>query len=434
MPAGPCDCKTNLPGIGGGNFLVACIMGTVAGRIAGMMTAGHREYPPFVSYAIATLMSVSMLALQATLPFKIQTLGAGLDSVGFLFTCTSFCYVLSGLFLSWISQHAGPRRVMLATLAGCGLTAVLVPFATAMWQVYVLASGYMIAVCLFWAAMEHASAGLHTHLTLIQSTACFCAAFSLGNALGQMTSSLLQAQTVAVPFFVSAGVTVVVMGLTWLTVAPDAGFRRSTPADIAAFPDSARQRLRRSLLAARLGLVATYGMYALVCFFLPRYLWEHRNFSKPLAGSLAAATLVTMSVTFAVHGFGKRWPHRLWIVRVCPVVGTVGALMTGLAASVPVIAVGAVVLGVAAASNYLHHLYYSLEEPGKRARNAGIHEAMVGVAFMIPPALGGLAARFTKAPESIFWAGAAFAGVMMLVQALALARPAMRPVSTGPQS
>ena len=40
------------------------------------MTAGHREYPPYISYAIATLMSVSMLALQATLPFKLQTLGA----------------------------------------------------------------------------------------------------------------------------------------------------------------------------------------------------------------------------------------------------------------------------------------------------------------------------------------------------------------------
>ena len=391
------------------------------------MTAGHREYPPFVSYAIATLMSVSMLALQATLPFKLQTLGAGLDGVGFLFTCTSFCYVLAGLFLSWISHHAGPRRVMLGTLALCGLTAVLLAFATALWQVYVLASGYLIAVCLFWAAMEHASAGLHTHLTLIQSTACFCAAFSLGNALGQMTSSLLQTQTVAVPFFVSAGVTVVVLALTWLTVAPEAGFRRSTPADIAAFPESSRQRLRRSLLVTRTGLIGTYGMYALVCFFLPRYLCELRHFSKPLAGSLTAVTLITMSVTFGWHGFGTRWPHQLWIVRLCPFVAVAGALIAGLATTAPVIAAGAVVLGVAAATNYSHHLYYSLEEPGKRARNAGIHEATVGIAFMIPPALGGLAARFTKAPESIFWAGAAFAGLMIIVQTLVLGRSSAAP-------
>ena len=396
------------------------------------MTAGHREYPPFVSYAIATLMSVSMLALQATLPFKLQTLGAGLDSVGFLFTCTSFCYVLAGLFLSWISHHVGPRRVMLATLAVCGGTAVLLPSASALWQVYVLASGYLVAVCLFWAAMEHASTGLHTHLTLIQSTACFSAAFSLGNALGQMTSSLLQSQTVALPFFVSAGLTLVIMALTWLTVSPAAGFQRSTPADIAAFPESSRQRLHRSLWAARTGLVGTYGMYALVCFFLPRYLWEHRGFSKLLAGSLAAVTLVTMCLTFALHGFGKRWPHRLWVVRVGPVVATVGALLTGLATTVPVIVAGAVILGVAAASNYAHHLYYSLEEPGKRARNAGIHEATVGLAFMLPPALGGLAARFTQAPESIFWAGALFAGLMVIIQTITMAAGNKRPVSTAP--
>ena len=392
------------------------------------MSTGHREYPPFVSYSIATLMSISSLALQATLPFKLQTLGAGLDSVGFLFTCTSFFYVLAGLFLSWISQHAGPRRVMLATLVVCGLTAVLLPGANAMWQVSVLATGNMVAACLFWAAMEHASAGLHTHLTLIQSTAFFCGAFSLGNTLGLMTSSLLQSRTVATPFFVSAGLTLVVMALTWLTVSPAAGFRRSTPADIAAYPESARQRLRRSLLAARTGLVGTYGMYALVCFFLPRYLWEHRGFSKPLAGSLAAVTLLTMTLTFALHGVGKRWPHRLWVVRLCPLVAAVGVLLTGLSAAVPVIAVGALVVGVAAASNYSHHLYYSLEEPGKRARNAGIHEATVGVAFMIPPALGGLAARFIKAPESIFWAGAAFAGLMFIIQTLVLR--VVRPAST----
>ena len=93
-----------------------------------------------------------------------------------------------------------------------------------------------------------------------------------------------------------------------------------------------------------------------------------------------------------------------------------GALLTGLSTSVPLIATGAVMLGVAAASNYTHHLYYSLEEPGQRARNAGIHEAVIGIAFMIPPALGGLAARFTQAPASIFWAGAAFAVVASLAQ------------------
>ena len=380
------------------------------------MTVSHREYPPFVSYGIATLMSVSMLALQATLPFKLQTLGAGLDAVGFLFMCTSFCYVLSGLFLGWISQHVGPRRVMLATLAVCGGMAVLLPFTDALWQVYVLASGYLVAICLFWAAMEHASTGLHAHLSLIQSTAYFCVAFSVGNAFGQMTSSLLQSQTVAVPFFVSAGLTVVVMALTWWTVSPEAGFRRSTATDIAAFPESSRQRLHRSLWVTRLGLLGTYGMYALVCFFLPRYLCELRQFSKPLAGSFVVIMLLTMAVTFALHGFGTRWPHRLWIVRVCPWVATVGALLTGLSTSVPLIATGAVMLGVAAASNYTHHLYYSLEEPGQRARNAGIHEAVIGIAFMIPPALGGLAARFTQAPASIFWAGAAFAVVASLAQ------------------
>ena len=35
-------------------------------------------------------------------------------------------------------------------------------------------------------------------------------------------------------------------------------------------------------------------------------------------------------------------------------------------------------VGAIAATGYTHNLYYSLEEPGRRARNAGIHEALVG--------------------------------------------------------
>ena len=175
------------------------------------MTAARREYPPFVSYLIATLMAVSLLSLQATLPFKLKELGGSLASVGFLFMWTSFWYVMAGLFLSRITQQAGPRQVMLTTLAICSLSALLLPFTTVIWHVWGLATGYFVSACLFWAAMEHASTGLHSRLTLIKSTTLFGVAFSMGNVIGLMASSLLQARTTAVPFFVSAGVLVVVV-------------------------------------------------------------------------------------------------------------------------------------------------------------------------------------------------------------------------------
>ena len=99
-------------------------------------------------------------------------------------------------------------------------------------------------------------------------------------------------------------------------------------------------------------------------------------------------------------------------------------MIVGLAHSAVVIAGGAILVGAVAATAYSHNLYYSLEEPGHRARNAGIHEALVGIAFMLPPLLGGISARRTQAPESIFWAGAAFAFVVGVAQnAILLARP-----------
>src|SRR5438132_498244 len=96
----------------------------------------HREYPPYISYLIATVMSVSLIGMQATLPFKVQALHGDLGAVGFLFTFTSLIYVITGLSLGWISQHAGPRRVMLTALLLCSVAACIVPSTTKMYQVY----------------------------------------------------------------------------------------------------------------------------------------------------------------------------------------------------------------------------------------------------------------------------------------------------------
>ena len=390
------------------------------------MRSDSSEYPPYMGYAIATLMSVCNLAFQATIPFKLQILGKGLDVVGFLSTWTSLCYALVSVSFGWVSHRFGPRRVMVTTLLIFGVMALAIPWTTAAWQIYLSATVFYSTICLFWVAMEHASVGWHRQLTLIQSTAYFAVAFSLGNAIGQLSSSLLQRQTVSTPFFVAAGITVPVLFLTLRTVSAVAN-QTTAPAH-AALKAEVVIGWQQSLWTARIGLLGTYGLYALICCFLPRYLCEVRQFSKPLAGGMVVITLLTMSLTFGVHSLCKGWPHRLWMVRLCPFVALGSSLLTGLATSVPVIVLGAVVLGIAAATSYTHHLYYSLEDPRHRARNAGIHEGVVGLAFMIPPALAGLAVRYTGAPVSLFWAGALFAVGVILAQNIFYLRS--RPAST----
>ena len=52
---------------------------------------------------------------------------------------------------------------MLTTLVICGVTTTLIAFTTAIWQMYAVAMIFLISTCVFWAAMEHASTGLHAH-------------------------------------------------------------------------------------------------------------------------------------------------------------------------------------------------------------------------------------------------------------------------------
>lgn len=390
-----------------------------------MKPARYREYPPSVSYLIVVLMSVALLMLQTTIPFQVKELGGGLDIVGFLFTWTSLWYVVAGLSLGWISHRYGPRRTMLVTLVICALATLGMPWTRNVWQLGGLMTLYFVTVCVFWAAMEHASTGLHHHLSVVQSTAIFCVSFSTGNGLGMLASAALQKTTLSVPFWVSGGLTVAVAGLTWLTVSPPAGFHRSTAADVAAFTEPDRQRLRRSLLAARIGMVGTYGAYAVVTLFLPRYLWEFHAYSKLAAGGLTSLVLAGMASSFAWHGWYRQWPHNLWPVRVAPLAAAGALVLLGAVSQPWLVALAALAIGALAATAYMHNLYYALEEPGLRAKRAGIHEALVGMAFLVPPALSGLTTRWVHDPRGVFWAAAGLALVVGVTEQIALARPAV---------
>lgn len=373
-----------------------------------------REFHPALNYSIVTIMSVALLAQQATLPFKIKELGGDFASVGLLFMWTSAWYVAAGVGLGWLSHRFGPRRTMLVSLSIVGAMAVAMIWVGSMPQLYVVQTIYYIAICVFWAAMEHASTGLHGHLNLAQSTSIFCVAFSVGNAIGLMLSGTLQGRTMTVPFAVSVALTGVVGVLTWYTIG---GGRDKNVA-----PTGHDGKISRSLIAARAGMTGVYGTYALVMLFLPRYLWEVHGFAKPVATSLTSVTLLAMAVTFALHGRWEGWQHKLAFVRACPALAAVALLIVGATAQPVIIAAGAVLVGLAAGTAYTHNLYYSLEEPAMRARRAGIHEALVGAAFMIPPALSGLATRWTNDARCIFWVGAGLAVVAGIVQAISLRR------------
>jgi MFS family permease len=380
-----------------------------------------REFPPCISLVFVAVMSVAQTAMQVTLPFKIGELGHGLDSSNLFFTWISFTYVISGLSLGWVSHKYGPRGVMLTTLTICAAVALTMSEVFALWHLYALGTVYLMSICLFWSSAEHASTGLSSRLSIAQTTAMYCVSYSLGNAVGLLVSANFQKveRTGATPFLVSVGLTILVWILVWWMVSPKAHYHLSPQSVVDAFPEERRARLRRSLLAARIGIVGAYGVYALILNSLSRFLVEQRDFTKPMAGGIASLMLISMAATFAAHGWWRGWEHRLAFARISPFVAALGVAACT-AREWWLIALGVIVVGVAAGVSYTHNLSYSLEEPGKRARNAGIHEALVGVAFTLPMLLSGVTARLTQDPLTIFWSGVWMAVTVGIAQNLVL--------------
>jgi MFS family permease len=73
---------------------------------------------------------------------------------------------------------------------------------------------------------------------------------------------------------------------------------------------------------------------------------------------------------------------------------------------------------VTIAMSFLMNLLYSMERPETRARNAGIHEAIVGLGMTAGPALAGFGAKAAgNKGAGAFWVAAALAMTgLVLVQ------------------
>jgi MFS family permease len=372
-------------------------------------------------YRSAAAMDGGFFLIMVAMPYKVLALGGGALELGLVGAIGAVTYIVSAPLTGRWSDRA--NRTLLCLAGG----SLLIAAAVLAWLVrrldLLLALQLLVGFgkALYWPAVQATLGDLSPGTARVGALGRFNVAWSGGKTAGFLLGGLLLsccgfrtvylagAAAVAAAFLLLPRGALVAAARQ--QTAEDDGSGRPAPANPpAADPD----RLRTFLAMSWTANAAAYGAFGILHFHLPQW-FAHRGWDPGHYGWFLGAVLASQTAVFLLLGGRVRlvWSAtRLWL----PQVGGLAAV-----AVIPWLAdfrwlLGiAPLIGLACGVSYAASIFYSLEAPAARGRNAGIHEGLIGAGGFLPPLAAGLMIRAGLALHAPYLlAGALLLGALVL--------------------
>lgn len=353
-------------------------------------------------YASAAAMDGAFFLIMVATPFKVLDLGGGALELGLAAAIGSLSYIIAAPIAGRLSDRI--NRSLLCLSGGLLLiVCALMARQTASLQVLLALQLLMgLGKALYWPAVQATLADLSPAFMRVGVLGCFNVAWSSGKTTGFLLGGLLLGLGgFGAVYLTGAGAVIAAFVLLprgrLLTGAERTAIELAcaespTASTHRAQTHSAKARLRTFLTMAWMANTATYSAFGILHFHLPQWFahrgWDTSHYGWFLGAILASQTLVFLLL---ISRLGLMWSSvRLWLPQAggmlallaIPLLGDFGQLL----AVAPVI-------GLACGVSYAASIFYSLEAPSARGRNAGIHEGLIGAGGFLPPLLAGLAIR-----------------------------------------
>jgi MFS family permease len=330
------------------------------------------------------------------MPFKALRLGAGPFELGVLAALSTGTYALlagvCGRLADRLPRTQFARLSCIGILIGCiGLTT-----APSLGWMFLCAPFVGGSMSPFWPSVQASLADRTRLQNLERHLGRFNMSWSAGKSCGFLVGgTLVAAAGVGAAFTLASCIAFTIFFLL--------------PGEVSARPpEDFRDLHPQAPLFRRLAWVANsvaYGLAATLNHHYPRLVHEF-GWSPHIFGICLGLVYVTQTLAFgALLLFPQVWRYRrsaLFVPQLLMLVAVVSLPFAGLGR----VLVSALVFGCGLGICYYSSIYYSLHTLADRGRNAGVHEALIGLGSMTVPLIGGLVARELGA----LWAPYAVAG------------------------
>lgn len=337
--------------------------------------------------AAALCADLGLYLLMLSLPYRLIDLGASSTVLGMVPFLYAGPYATVALLAGRVSdrfERRGPIRsgVALAVLGAIGLSMVTGPTAIlALVPVFGLGLGF------FWPSLQAGFSEVSQGRDLHRLTGLFNVSWSVGKGLGLIGGGWLLEEVGASGTSLVASVAFAMAFVAIPSMARPSDHSEALAADANA-PGADEQRAFRRTAWIANGIA--FGVVATLNHHLPRVLLPHGLGAREV-GLFLGAVFLAQTLLFVVVG-----PRRGWRFRALPLIALQAALVVSTLAIVRAetlvfLLVAAPIFGIALGFCYQSSLYYSLYAPVDRGAQAGVHEAALGFASAIVPAVGGIA-------------------------------------------
>lgn len=343
-------------------------------------------------YLFAFVNNLGVAFLYLNLPLRALALGATALDLGIIGGAWSLSAICSAVLCGRLSDRVGRDRLMAmgATLGGLGtLSVLLIPKLPYLFAASIL---FGLSSALFWPSIEAKVADASEEHELGGRLSRFNMSWSSGSGAGTLLSGVLAEQNAALPFCVAAALFLLLgLRLTALLLwGEKEDPKRTRP--VQATPHPPHREAAAFLFMARLVHFAlTFSIGSI------RWLFPKLAVTLGMRGATLGVALGMLTGSQVLVYFGmsrvRRWQYAFGALLLALFLPLAGLLVAW--SSTTAVGFGAAffAVGLSGGMAFNMSLFYGVHGSHAKGGNAGLHEAIGGLGYMLGPLLGGVVAR-----------------------------------------
>ena len=362
----------------------------------------------------AFLADLSMYLIMTGVPYRALAFGAGALALGLIPVARGIPYSISTIWAGQLTEGGDRLRAARITVVTAVLAAIAFVLVRNLGGIFGLLVVLGFAMAFYWPAVQAALADLEPH-GVARSLGWFNMAWSAGKATGFVAGGAILAGLGFPALFLTAALGL--CGVLALIAVPLPKPRASVHESET--PRFGSERARAFRRAGWIANAVAYGIATVLNIHYPHWL-KHIGHGEVLLGTYLGLVFASQTASFYVLTHRAGWRHRvaplLWMqlpmvlaLVVLPFLHQPWAILI----TAPWVGLG---LGIA----YFASLFYSVEAPLARGRNAGAHEAVLTLGSLVLPLAAGLVAATTNHLEYAYFLSAAVGGAGLAAQGLLL--------------